>query len=147
MPNPLVPQGSLNLLRASIIWPSNDNLNVTPSYLVKAGIRIAFQGRTTDYIPAMTGAILSPQPYMMFEMTVNLNKANGLAALYKAQMESNSSIGNGTVRPDTTGLPPYELVNCAIEGVRELDFSGADGGFAVIIGGYYLVNSSLFDAV
>lgn len=145
MPNPLVPQGSLNLLRASVVWPSADDLNVTPSYLVKAGIRVAFQGRSVEYIGAMTGMITSPQPYMSFEMTININKANGLASLYKSRMETNALIGDGTVRPDTTGLEPYNFVNCSIEGVRELDFSGADGGFAVIIGGYYLTNSSLFD--
>lgn len=145
MPNPLVAQGTLNLLRASVVWPSTPNLNVTPPYLMKAGIRFVLQGKSVEYINAMTGAVTSPQPYMMVEMTININKANGLADIYKSQMELNALIGDGTVRPDTTGLSPFQIVNCSIEGVRELDFSGADGGYAAVIGGYYLINASLFD--
>jgi hypothetical protein len=36
------------------------------------------------------------------------------------------------------------LINVAIEGVRELSFSGEDAGYAVTCRGYYLINSSLW---
>jgi hypothetical protein len=81
----------------------------------------------------------------MVNCTINLNKANGLAQQYKSQLESNAALGDWTLRPDTTALGPFGLVNCSIKSVREVDFSGEDAGFAVLIGGYYLVNSSLFD--
>lgn len=145
MPNPLVAQGSLNRIRGSLVWPSFPSLNVTAPYLVKAGMRLALQGESVVYLPTMTGAVTSPEPYMMFDLTVNLNKANGLAQQYKAQLESNSALADGTLRPDTVALGTFGLVNCSIKSVRELDFSGEDAGFAVTIGGYYLVNSSLFD--
>lgn len=146
MANPLVTQGSLNRIRASVIWNSNPTLNVTSSYLGKDGVRLALDGETVAYIGTMTGAVTSPEPYQMIRLTMHLLKTQGLAALYKAQMENNALLGDGVVRPDSLALPAYDIVNCAIESVPELNFSGNDAGFAVNIKGYYLVNSSLYDA-
>lgn len=145
MPNPLVAQGSLNRLRGSLVWPSFPSLNITSPYLTKAAMRLSFQGESVVYLPTLTGAVTSPEPYLMCEVVASLNKANGLAQQYKAQLESSSSLGDGTLRPDTAALGPFGLVNCSIKGVREVDLSGEDAAFAVIIGGYYLVNSTLFD--
>jgi hypothetical protein len=148
MPNPLIAQGSLNRLRASIVWPSNASLNVTASYLGRMGIRLALDGESTLYIPTMTGAVTSPEPYMMITCTIHLLKTQQLAGLYKAQMETNALLGDGTVRPDVAagnGLGPYQITNCAIESVAELAFAGDDPGFSVRIRGYYLVNSSMWD--
>lgn len=145
MPNPLVSQGSLNKIRASVTWPSFPNLNVIASYLSKEGIRLTLQGESVLYLPTMTGAVTSQEPYMMIECTLNLLKSQALANQYKQQMELNALLGDGTIRPDATPLSPYSITNCAIKGIRELDFSGEHAVFAVQIGGYYLVNSSLFN--
>ena len=145
MPNPLIAQGSLSKIRASVTWGSFPQLNVTAPYLGKAGIRLQLQGESVLYLPTMTGAVTSPEPYMMIECTINLIKPQSLANLYKQQMEDNALLGDGSVRPDATALGVYALTNCAIKGVRELDFSGEHEGFAVTIGGYYFTNSSLFN--
>ncbi len=145
MPNPLVQQGTLNKVRASVTWPSLPALNVTASYLSKEGIRLTLQGESTLYLPTMTGAVTSQEPYMIIEATLNLLKSQALANLYKQQMEDNALLGDGTIRPDATPLSPYQVTNCAISGVRELDFSGEHAVFAVMIKGYYLINSSLFN--
>lgn len=147
MPNPLIAQGSLNRIRGSIQWPSNPSLNVTAPYLTKAGMKLLFQGETTTYLPTMTGAVTSMEAYIMFELTLNLVKSNGLAQQYKAQMEKNSLLGDGTLRTDTSALSSFGLVNSAIKSVRDLDLSGEDPSYVVQIGGYYLVNSQLFDLV
>jgi hypothetical protein len=143
--NPLIPQGTLNRVRASVVWPSFPNLNVTASYLGRQGIRLALDGESTLFIPTMTGAVTSPEPYMMITMTMHLLKSQNLAALYKAQMEDTALIGDGTVRPDAATLPVYPIINCAIQSVRELNFAGDDADFAVAIRGYYLVNASMWD--
>lgn len=145
MPNPLIAQGSLNRIRGSVQWPLNPTLNVTAPYLTKAGMRLALQGESTVYLPTMTGAVTSMEPYMMVELAIHLVKSNGLADIYKQRMELNSLLGDGTLRPDTSALSPYGLVNCAIRSVREVDLSGEDPAWAVTVGGYYLVNSQLFD--
>jgi hypothetical protein len=144
--NPLIDQGVLNRLRGSVVWVDNPNLNVTAPYLGREGIRLALEGEATTFINTMTGAVTSGEPYQKVSLTLHLLKPQNLANLYKAQQELNSVIGNGTVRPDvSSGLGSYQLVNCAIQTVRELNFSGDDAGFAVTIGGYYEINSSLWD--
>jgi hypothetical protein len=147
MPNPLINQGTLNRIRGSVTWANFGTLNVTAPYLNKAGIRLSLQGEATTFIPTMTGMVTSQEPYMPIELVLNLLKTQALANAYKAQMESSSNIGDGTVRPDITagGISSYQLINCAIKSVRELNFAGDDAGFSVTIGGYYLTNSGLFD--
>lgn len=144
MANPLVQLGQLNRLIASVSWPSFPALNVTAPYLNRDGIRLALDGEATRILPAMTGTVLSPEPYQPVSLTINLLKSQGLAAQYKAQQETQTPLGNCTVRPDATTLPPYNLYNMAIENVRELSFSGEDAGFSVMCRGYYLINSSLY---
>lgn len=118
---------------------------MTAPYLSKEGIRLTLQGESVLYLPAMTGAVTSQEPYMMIEATLNLLKSQALADQYKRQMELNALLGDGTIRPDATPLSPYQITNCAIKSIRELDFSGEHAVFAVTIGGYYLINSSLFN--
>jgi hypothetical protein len=142
--NPLIAQGTLNRVRGSVVWANFPSLNVTAPYLSKEGIRLALQGESTLYLPTMTGAVTSPEPYMMIECTIHLLKTQGLAQLYKNQMELQSTLGDGSVRPDSTSLGIYQIINCSIKSIRELEFSGESAIFAVNLGGYYLTNSSLF---
>lgn len=145
MANPLVSQGTLNRLRASVIWPAFPALNVTAPYLGKEGIRLALEGEATTFINTMTGAVTSPEPYMMLGLTINLIKAQSLSDAYKAQMELSALLSDGTVRPDATPLSPYQIVNASIQSVRELNFSGDDAGYVVTIKGYYNINSALWN--
>lgn len=142
--NPLIDQGTLNRLIASVVWDNNPGLNVTAPYLGKEGIRLALEGETTTFINTMTGAVTSPEPYQTTSLTINLLKTQNLAAVYKAQMELLATIGQCTIYPDATTLPTYSLINCAIQSVRELNFSGEDAGWVVNIKGYYLCNSALW---
>lgn len=144
MANPLVDQGTLNRVIGSIVWQNFSSLNVTAPFLNREGIRLALDGDATRFLPTMTGAVTSPEPYQMVTLTINLLKTQGLAAQYKRQMETQTVLGDCVVRPDTKALPPYDLVNCALESVRELSFSGEDAGFSVTVRGYYNINSSLF---
>lgn len=143
--NPLVSQGTLNRLRGSVVWAANPQLNVTSPFLGKGGISLSLEGESTLFIPTMTGAITSPEPYLMVSLTLNLLKTQTLAAQYKIQLETLATLGDGTVRPDSSALPVFSIVNCAIESVREMNFAGEDAGFVVVCKGYYLTNSSLWD--
>jgi hypothetical protein len=145
VPNPLIAQGTLNKVRASFTCPDNPQLNVTAPYLSKEGIRLTLQGESTLYLPTMTGAVTSQEPYMMIECVLNLLKSQALANLFKQQMETTALIGDVSIRPDATPLGVYQITNAAIKSIRELDFSGEHAIFAVTIGGYYLINSSLFN--
>jgi hypothetical protein len=143
--NPQIPLGTLNRLRGSIVVPANTALNVTAPYLGKEGIRLGLDGDATVYLPAMAGAVTSPEPYMMATILVHLLKTQNLASIYKQQMETMTLIGDVTITPDTAALDPYNITNCAISSVAELNFSGDDAGWNVTLRGYYLINSALWD--
>jgi hypothetical protein len=148
--NPQLPVGGLNLLSASFTCNTFPQLNIGASNLTKAGIRLAPEGAATGRIPVMVGVVNSPQPYQMVTVTLNLLKTQIIAAVYKAQFESNTVIGNCTVRPDIPiaefGLTPYMLSNCALMNVSELDFSGSSADYAVQISATYFINASLFSS-
>jgi hypothetical protein len=148
--NPLVPQGVLNRVLGSIYWDLQPSLNVTAPYLGKGGISISFDGDATTFINTMTGQVQSPEPYQPILVTMNLLKTQNLAALYEAQRRKNTYIGDGQVYPDVSqtsgGIPIYPINNCAIRNIRELDFRGEDAGYVVTMGGYYLINSDMFNA-
>lgn len=143
--NPLIAQGTLNRIRGSVVVANIAALNVTAPFLGKEGIGLALEGESTTFIPTMTGAVTSGEPYMMASVTIALLKTQSLAAQYKKQMENLSTIGDITVHPDASTLPTYTIVNCAIESVREMKFSGEDAGFIVTIKGYYVTNNALFN--
>ena len=143
--NPLVDQGFLNRVIASVSITNFPNLNVTAPFLNREAIRLALDGESTVFLPTLTGAVTSEEPYMMCTVAINLLKTQTLSGQYKAQMELQSTIGDIVVRPDSTILPPYDLVNCAIGGVREQSYAGNDAGWVVTLRGYYLINSGLFN--
>ena len=146
MPNPNIPQGVLNRLKAQVVWNDFPSLNVTPPYMGKEQLRLAFEGKATTFINTATGAVRSLEPYQQITLTIHLLKTQALAPLYKAQIESDSTLGDGTVWPDvTTGLPPYNLTNCAIMDVREIPFDGLDAGWVITVGGYYIINNNAFN--
>lgn len=145
MPNPLVQQGSLIRIRGSVTIPSNPSLNVTSSFMTKEGIRLSFQGEANKWLETMTGAVTSPEVKMMAEVTMNIVRTTPLANLYKQTMETNVLLGDITVRTDATQLGVYSIVNGGIRSVQPMDFAGENPAWTVVLGGYYLVNSFLFD--
>jgi hypothetical protein len=141
--NPLISQGTLNRLVASINWPNFPGLNITPPFLGPEGIHLTFEGDATLFIDTMTGVVTSVEPYLRFRMIAQLLKSQFLAASYKAQMEALTTLGNGVVRPDVSlGLTPYQLYNCAIQSGQPDAFAGRGAFYPVSFSGYYVVNNA-----
>ena len=146
MANPLIDLGVLNRIKASVLWTSHPELNVTASYLDKAGISLALEGEASAQLGAMTGIVQSPEPYLPIGVTIHLLKTQSLSEAYKSQMELNSLIGDGVVWPDvSTGLGQYQLANMSIQSVREIEMNGTVAGYTVSCKGTYYINSALFD--
>lgn len=145
--NPLIDQGILNRLRASVVWSDFPQLNVTASYLDKEGIRMALEGKASTQHGTMTGVVQSPEPYLPVTITINLLKTQALGDAYKRQMEASSILGQGTVWPDVTvgGLSSYQLQNMSIDSTPELDFSGGSPTYRVMLSGFYVVNNNLWN--
>lgn len=144
MPNPNVAQGTLNRLIASVTWANFPALNVTPSFMNRNGISLAFEGAATTILETMTGTVTSPEPYQKTTLTLHLLKTQSLAQQYEAARQTNSVLGTGVVRPDSSPLNPYDIINCGIINVAELQFTGLDAGYSVSIQGYIALNSALW---
>lgn len=145
--NPLIEQGTLNRVRGSAVFASYPELNITASYLGRGMLSLALEGAATTMIQTTTGLVTSPEPYQMVNVTMNLLRSQPLAAAYKAKMEKSTLMGAVNIITDSSTLPDYNLLNCAIVGLRELPFTGEDAGFIVTLSGYYLINSDLWNVV
>lgn len=143
--NPLIAQGVLNRLRASATFADFPALNVSASYLGKEGISINLEGPTSQALDTQTGVVQSPEPYVKVRITMHLLRSQALSAVYKAQIESDCTVGNLTIRPDATTLPDYTFVNCAITSSPSMGFAGQDPSFTVELTGIYYVNNSLWN--
>lgn len=139
-----ISQGTLNRLRASVVFPLFQGLSITSAFLGKRGISITFSGKSTVRIDTMTGQVTSPEPYLGAVITVHLLKSQALSNAWKTQQELLTLLGNCTVRPDAATLQPYHFTNASIDGTSPFDFSGADADFPLEIGATYLVNSALY---
>lgn len=145
MPNPMIPVGVLNRVRASIKFSDHPELNVSASYLAKEGVELVFQGNMTDFLPAMTGAVQSPQPYMIMQAKVHLVRSQALGAQYKTQWETNTAIGDAKVFSDSSTFGDFEVFSTAITNVQDMSFAGGQPGVAITITGTYYINSEMWD--
>mgnify|MGYP006921454244 CR=1 FL=1 len=149
MPDPRVPQGNLNRIKASLLWTSFPQLNVTASYLGREGLSLSFEGSATGVIPTMTGLVNSPEAFQSILVSVHLLKTQPLCVLYEQQRQTDTLLGDGTIRPDVNrsngGLGAYDILNMSIRDVSDLSFNGSDDGYRVQLGGYIIINSALWD--
>lgn len=148
--NPNVPQGTLNLLRPSVVWVTFPALNVSAGFIAKAQLSLRFESDFTTEIETQVGLVQSPEPYVTCSVTMNLLRTQPLSAAYQTQWMKNSVLGDCTVRGDVAvgsgGLSSFYLNNCAIKSVGELAFAGKDPSLVVMVRGYYNINSSLYNS-
>lgn len=143
--NPNVSQGTLSRLRASASFVSVPTLNITAPYLGREGISLTFEGQSVVYINTMTGAVTSNEPYLKVALEVQLLKPQALANAFKTQQETESFLGDCTVRSDALALGIYYLSQMSIENVRALRFNGEDAGHVVSLGGIYQINANMWN--
>lgn len=143
--------GQLNRLAASVTVQSNALLTVTPPFLADGALRLAPEGNFTDFIEVLTGLVPSPVPFIALTVHVPLLKTLPLCALYQAQFQTNTLIGNVTVRPDVSrgsgGLQPFDVQNVGLLGFSELDLGGKQASFVVSMKGTWYANSSMWSGV
>jgi hypothetical protein len=143
--NPLVPQGTLNLLRSSVSLISFPQLNVISSYLAEGMVSISFEGEASGYIGTASGAVPSPNPYQIATVAMHLLRTQPLSSAWKLQQETTTTIGDVVVTGDASTLTSYYLNNCTIRGVAELTFNGKDPTYQVTLQGTYYINSNLWN--
>lgn len=145
--NPIIPQGELNRLRGTVQYATFPELNVTSSYLAKAGIGLRRTTAATDTIDTMTGFIVSPAPYQHFEIMIHLLYTQPLANQYEQQFLTDTSVGGVTVRLDVaigSPSPIYQLSNSVLMNVGDFRIDGTNGEYSVTLHGIYYVNATLW---
>jgi hypothetical protein len=140
----LQPQGVLNRLRGSIVFPQFPQYNITAPFLGDEGINLTPGGDITDILPTMTGTVQSPAPYQMYTVEVALLKTQSFSDQFKRKLELDANVGNFVVRPDSPTLGNYIIQNAAITNAGPGRLNGRSVGFAVTLVGYYSVNNSLY---
>ncbi|MFW0766693.1 hypothetical protein ACN0IV_12720 [Trabulsiella odontotermitis] len=137
--------GVLNRVRASVKFTDHPELNVSASYLAREGVEFSAQGNFTEFLPAMTGAVQSPQPYVIVQARIHLLRSQALAKQYKTQWEQNATIGNAMLYSDSTVFGDFELINTAITNVQDMSFAGGEPGVVLTITGTYYINAEMWD--
>ena len=144
MSNPLIPQGVINRVRASIDFPSFPSLRVSASYLGKEGMSISFSA-LGEPIPTMTGVATSPQPYAMATITVHLVRCQALANLFRTQIEASTYVSNAKLYTDTSVLGDFQLRDVQIIGIEPINLNGANADFILTMTGVYDINYDMWN--
>lgn len=145
MPNPMISPGVLNRVRASAKFTQHPELNVSASYLAKEGVELVFQGELVQPLPAMTGVVQSPQPYIQVQAKIHLLRSQALGAQYKKQWEVDALLGDVRLYTDSSTFGEFDMTNSAITNVGDMNFAGGDPGVVLTITGTYFVNSAMWD--
>jgi len=141
-----VSQGTINRLRASVVFATLPELCVTSPFLGKAGLSLAFEGEAGQILPTMTGGVTSPEPYQFATVEIHLLKSQALADAYKAQIENDVNVGTINVIGDAATMEEWQLQNCIIMSEAPGAFDGNNPEFVVRIRGIYYVNRALWTA-
>lgn len=145
MANPLIGQGTLNRLKASVVFNDYPQLNVTSSFLMPEAIDWMPEGNVTAALPSLTGYVPSPEPYQMARVAIHLVRSQAFANQWKQQIENNSLLGDATIRPDTATMDPWTLNNVSITSMERMGFGGRDAGFTVNLQGTWNINLALWN--
>jgi hypothetical protein len=142
--NPQVPLGTLNRALVAVQVVSNPALNATRGFFGNKMARLTFEGATSDYLPAQTGAVPSGRLYQVATVLIYLIKSQPIAALWESQRLFDSNIGDVVITTDAVTMPTYYLVNCILDNVADIDMTGESTDYPVQIRGTYPINANLF---
>lgn len=145
--NPQVPQGVINLVRASVQVANFPALNVTASFLGAEGSQISWGSPASTFIRTLTGRVVSLEPFQEATITLHLVRSQVLAQQWENQRLLLALLGPLTVYTDAAALPVYNFSNCAIENVGPITSNGKSAEYMVTVGGTYIVNNALFSLV
>lgn len=142
--NPKVTQGVINRVRTSLIVPGNPGLSVTAPFLGRSMISVDFEGDFVQQIETATGAVRSPEPFVMATITMGLLRSQSLAANWLTQAQNDSFLGDVTAHSDSPVYPPISLSETVIRTIRNGAYDGADPVVQVTVRGIFFVNNNLW---
>lgn len=145
--NPLIPQGTLNRVRCSVVIPSYPSLNITSPYMGQSFCSIDISGPFSDLIPTATGAVTSPEPYQLATISVGLLRTQALALQWLTQAQTTSVLGQVSIHSDTAAFPAITLSTTVINQIEPGAFDGKDPVVRLTLHGVYYLNNDLWNGV
>ena len=145
--NPMVPQGSLNKVRAHIVVPNYPTLNVSPSYMGDDGFSLDIDEDMVRQIKTQTGLVNSPEPYVEATCTVNLLRTQSLSLQWMQQAENTVMVGRIVVHPDSAAFTARTVHNCSVLKVQPGRMNGSTPTVDLILRGVYYVNNAMWSLV
>lgn len=142
--NPLIQQGTLNRVRCSVVVPNYSGLNITSSYMGQAFATISFAEPFSELIPTATGAVTSPEPYVIATIGVDLLRTQALALSWLAQAGTQSDLGPVTIHSDTAAFPEITIDNAVIQSIEPGAYDGKNPVVRLSIKGVYYINNNLW---
>ncbi len=144
MANPQIAQGTLNRLRCHVTIPGYTNLNNSPAYMGKSFAKVTFDGDFDKLIETATGAVTSPEPYVLATVEVGVLRTQALSAAWMAQAQNISDLGNVSIFPDSIVYPEIDLSNCVLRHLDPGAFDGTDPVVRLTLAGVLYVNNGLW---
>lgn len=144
---PLTVQGNLNRVATHVVVTSLPQLSATASFLGKSLVQVTLEGPFTDQIETATGVVNSPKPFVMGQLVLSLLRSQTLAALWVAQVETSTYLGDIVAYPDSTVFPALALTNASIIDLDPGAFDGVDPTVKATVKGTFLINSALWSAL
>ena len=144
--NPLVPQGTLNRVRCSIVVPSFTNLNITSAYMGKSMATITFdEAAWVDQIQTATGVVTSPEPYVMATINVGILRTQSLAQSWITQATNTGVIGDVIIHSDTASFSAISLADVVIKSFDPGSYDGIDPVSKLVLRGTFYINNNLWN--
>jgi hypothetical protein len=105
---------------------------------------INFEGNFSEQIETGTGAVTSPEPYVMATVSVDLLRTQALANAWLLQAALLSDLGPISVFSDTSAFPEIDLATTVIRQCEPGVFDGMNPVVKLTLRGVYYVNALLW---
>ena len=144
MANPNLIPGNLNRVRASVIVPGNETLNIPAQFQAKEGIIVSPQSAVVTQMQGMTTIVNSEEPYQLVQITVAVIKSLAISAQYLSAIQNAPIVGDIAVVRDTTAMPKFNLINAAILNWNQISMAGLQPDFTLVIQGQFNTSNDLW---
>lgn len=142
--NPNLIPGNLNRVRANLVFPTNQTLNIPAEYQAKEGLVIVPQTAVVTQMQGLTTIVNSEEPYQLVQVSISVIKSLAISATWINQIKNSPTVGTMTAYPDTTAMPPFTLYNCAITNWNQISMAGLQADFTIQITGQFNVSADLW---
>lgn len=146
MTNPIIQQGVLNKASVHVVVVSNNALNVLYYNLGKDMVSAHPTGPASTYIDTAAGRVPSPEPYIPYDVSIDILKTTGAYANWFAAMQKSSYIGDIQLIGDTSALPVITISNCSIVNPGDLLLNATKASTVISLTGLIYVNNSMWNA-